>query len=145
MGCRVSKGASQSLGNGQATAITFDTQINDTTPNDDCWTPAQPGRLYAREAGYYLAGGAITLKPAARSGNLVVIVRRGGGNWLQAHGTYLHPVDDSIYSVMTGMFYLNAGEYIEMVGYHTLGSGIQTYQAAGCEHCVNSWLMKIGD
>jgi hypothetical protein len=145
LGCRVARGASQSLGNGQATAIAFDTQINDTTPNDDCWTLAEPGRLYARESGYYLAGGAITLKSASRSGKLVVIVRRGGGNWIQAHGAHMHTVDDSIYSVMTGMFYLNAGEYIEIVGYHTLGDGIKTYQAAGCEHCVNGWLMKIGD
>ncbi|CAG0937617.1 hypothetical protein TFLX_06564 [Thermoflexales bacterium] len=146
IGCRVAKGASQALGNGQVTALAFDTQINDTTPGDNCWTPAEPSRLYARESGYYLAGGAVTLKSAnSRSGRLIVIVRRGGGGWIQAQTAHMHAVDDSIYSVMGGMFHMNAGEYIEIVVYHMLGDGIQTYQSGGCEHCINGWLMKIGD
>jgi hypothetical protein len=147
LGCRVSKGPSQALGNGQQTALAFDTQINDTTPNDDCWTSAQPTRLYAREDGYYLAGGAITFKSAAsRSGRMSIIVRRGGGNWIQAQSAHLHTVDDTIYSVATGMFHMNAGEYVEIVVYHTLGDGIQSYQSTtACEHCVNGWLVRKGN
>ncbi|CAG0937618.1 hypothetical protein TFLX_06565 [Thermoflexales bacterium] len=145
LGCRVTKGPSQSLPNGQATALAFDTQINDTASNDDCWTPTEPTRLYAREAGYYLAGGAVTLKSAQRSGRISLIVRRGGGNWIQAQSAHVHAVDDSIYSVATGMFYMNAGEYIEIVVYHMLGDGIQTYQSSGCEHCVNGWLVRKGN
>ena len=145
LGCRVLRGTSQALGNGQATALAFDTQINDTAPNDDCWTSSQPTRLYAREEGYYLAGGAITFKSASRSGRMSIIVRRGGGNWIQAQSAHLHTVDDTIYSVATGMFHMNAGEYVEIVIYHTLGDGIQSYQAAGCEHCVNGWLVRKGN
>jgi hypothetical protein len=61
MGCRVIKGPTQTLSNGGLTALTFDVQANDTTPGDDCWTASTPTRLYAREDGYYLAGGAVTL------------------------------------------------------------------------------------
>jgi hypothetical protein len=146
LGCRVTRGPSQSLGNGQQTAIAFDVQINDTAPNDDCWTSSQPTRLYAREDGYYLAGGAITFKTASsRSGKMSIIVRRGGSNWIHAQSAHLHTVDDTTYSMATGMFYMTAGEYVEIVVYHTLGDGIQSYQGNGCEHCVNGWLVRKGN
>ena len=147
MGCRVIKGPTQTLSNGGVTALTFDVQANDTTPGDDCWTASNPTRLYARENGYYLAGGAVTLGGSQNlSGirRMTLIVRKNGGTWIQAQTAHTHAVDDSIHSVTTGMFEMNVGDYIELVVYNALGTTVSTYPGP-CEHCVNGWLMKAGD
>jgi hypothetical protein len=140
--------ASRSLPNGGVTALAFDSQINDTTPGDDCWTASpSPTRLYAREDGYYLAGGAVTLNGAQSLwgfGRMTLIVRKNGGTWIQAQTVHTHAVDDSIYSTSTGMFRMNVGDYIEIVVYNALGVTVSTYPG-GCEHCVNGWLVKMGE
>jgi hypothetical protein len=146
LGCRVTRRALQSLSNGGLTAILFDNQVNDTTPGDNCWTAAEPSRLYARSTGFYLAGGGITLNPGfSPGGRLEIILVKNGVTWLQAQGTHLHALDDNTYALASGMIQLNAGDYVELVAYHTLGEGVGTYPSAACEHCLNAWLIKAGD
>lgn len=143
IGARVISAVTQNIPTATNTALTFDTEVEDT---DGLWDVSAPTRLTAPLDGYYLAGGAWTLGSAQNSAasTMHAYVREGASNYLAAASLHTIAGRDARLSVATGMIWLAAGEYIEVVAYHDEGS-TKTASAAGLtsQYLCNGWLQML--
>ncbi len=149
-GCRVVATVSQTIPHGGVHALEFDTAIHNV---GSCWSSDEPTRLYAPVSGYYMAGGTFSLAGAHVDveGLLSVSIRRWRGadqthiQFNQARATIgAH----SGVSVATGMFYMEAGDSIDVLAYQNLGAPKNTHvedNPSFWQHTVNGWLVKVGN
>ncbi len=142
LGCRVIRTTAQNIPTRTLTALSFTTVIYDT---NNCRDAANPTRLYARTAGYYMAGGAVTFSDtevdsAARVA-IAIMLNGVGGTALQANDSHTIAGLAAGPSVSTGMFYMNPNDYIELYVWHSFNTAKNTY--ASTQHHVNGWLVKI--
>lgn len=142
-GCRVINTSTQNINNATNTALTFNSEINDT---DGCWDAGSPTRLTAQKDGYYLAGGAWTLAPAQNTAasQMHIYVRKNGSSYLG--GCSLHTIanKDARIAVATGMIWLSTGDYLEIVAYHDEGATkIASAAGSASQFLCNGWLMRI--
>ncbi len=143
-GCRVYRSTTQSISHNTLTAISFDTEVADT---DGCWESGAPTCLYARHAGYYLAGGQMHMTMGGTSADVMIAVREGGSNYKAQQGLYAPASHDITLSVATGMFWMDVDDYVEIVVRQIQASGSAavnvTQASAAYQQFNNGWLMRI--
>lgn len=140
LGCRVCRAAPFSAAGGAISWIDYDTELDDS---DDGWDAAHPTRLAAGTAGWYLAGGCHALIPAPGVGWHAILVRRNGA---QVLARCQHPVAagcDACISVVTGMFWLEPGEYVELGAAHSFSSAVLAGAGEDEPERNAAWLARI--
>lgn len=141
LGCRVRRAATQSIPNGVDTALIFDTEVHDT---DSCWSGSNPSRLYAQTAGYYIAGAGWGNFDSLSGFDVLVQIRRNNYHYLASQSYYRSSTWGATVSVSTGMFYMNAGDYIEAIASHGRGSAMNTGATASWDdRGAHAWLTRI--
>jgi len=150
LGARVIRTSGQSIPNSTETALSFsretDTrdhstnEVDDTETSDNVWSSGEPTKLYARTAGWYMAGGSVALTTYATYWHCIFIKLSGSIKlaFQHAYDAYYSTV-----SVSTGMFYMHAGDYVEVYAWHNYGSSVNTAAASLADHspCCG-WLVR---
>jgi hypothetical protein len=144
-GCRVIATETQTIPDLVSTPLTFTTEIHDTA---NCWSPANPTRLVAQTSGYYMAGGAVTYNNGqiVADARIIVMVYKNGTINLQSNEVHAHANNWVTASVATGMFHMEAGEYVEILAYQNLGIPIETdvwTSDLTRQQRVNGWLVRV--
>lgn len=143
-GCRVYRSTNQSIAHNTLTPLSFDTEEYDT---DAGWAIGDPTKLYAKHAGYYLAGGQMHMTMGANAADVLIIVRADGSKYKAQQGIYAVASHDVTFSVATGMFYLAVDGYIEIVVRQIQASGSAavnvTQASANNQQFNNAWLVRI--
>jgi hypothetical protein len=144
-GCRVYRSTAQSIAHNTLTALSFDTQVYDT---DDCWVSSSPTRLTAKHAGYYLAGGQITMAMGATYGaEVLCVILVNGTNWKAAQQQNVAAGKSVGLAVTTGMIWLSVDDYIEIYARQiqdVASAAVNLLQAtATYQQFNNGWLARI--
>jgi len=141
LGCRAYRSATQSISDNTLTALSWNTQVHDT---DTCFAPTDT-KLYARHAGYYMAGASIMLDAGSVTGERIRLdIRKGGSKYLGTNGSRISNTEVCDLGVATGMFYMAVDEYVEAIVFQTSG-GARTIKAADVnnQHKNSGWLARI--
>lgn len=128
--------------NATFTALAFDEGVTDTANG---WSVSDPTKFYATRSGYYNAGGGWALDASENTvaSRLVVAVRANGTTYLARNDLSTIAGKTAYVSVTTGAFWLNAGEYIEIMAYHDQGGDRDALAATGTsQHNMNGWLTQ---
>lgn len=143
-GCRVYRSTAQNISHNTLTAISFSTEVADT---DGCWARGAPTRLYARHAGYYQAGGQMSMTLGGVAADVLIAVREGGSNYKAQQGVYAPASHDITLSVATGMFWMDADTYVEIIVRQIQASGSAAVKLLAASMAYqqfnNGWLMRI--
>lgn len=151
IGCRVYRSTVQSVNDSTNTAMSYDTEEYDT---DACWEGiTNPTKLVARTAGYYLAGGTVSIAGAdVVTGSYLSVSL---ASYLAADfvnisswkaGEIIHcaaglPVR---VTVTSGMIYLNNGDAISVIVRHNSGAAKDIEAASSSLQYKNcAWLTRI--
>lgn len=144
-GVRVYRSTAQALADNVLTPIAFSHAL---VNHQGAWSSGQPTRLYARSAGYYMAGGQATVDSSAFASNgyFMVAVRRNGDNYLVQNELYNSSGRRISLSVMTALFWMDEGDYVEIVVRQDSSTGSMALQAASAQYQQfnNGWLMRCG-
>lgn len=143
IGARVYRSTAQSIPNTTLTALSWDTEVHDTA---DCWDIAQPTRLVAPFDGYYMAGGSIELgaSQVTAAARLFITVRINGTDYKGANENHTISGKAAVAGVATGMFWMNEGDYAEIIVYHDIGAAKNVTAATPTFHHINNgWLARI--
>lgn len=143
-GCRVYRSTAQSIAHNTLTAISFNAEVADT---DGCWASGAPTRLYARHAGYYLAGGQMHMTLSSVAADVMIAVREGGSNYFGQQVLYASASHEVALCVATGMFWMDVDDYVEIVVRQIQASGSAavnvTQASAAYQQFNNGWLMRV--
>jgi hypothetical protein len=143
-GCRVYRSTAQSISHNTLTAISFNAEVADT---DGCWASGAPTRLYARHAGYYLAGGQMHMTLSSVAADVMIAVREGGSNYFGQQALYASASHEVALCVATGMFWMDVDDYVEIVVRQIQASGSAavnvTQASAAYQQFNNGWLMRV--
>jgi hypothetical protein len=132
LGCRACRSSAQAIAHNSWTAVSFNTEIHDT---DNCFT-ATSSRMYTRHSGYYMAGGNVQWQ-SSTDGARGIRVLVNGTTQLVTQAYDVPDVPWSWYlSIATGMFWMDANEYIEIQVYQSSGASLNAEWADG-------WLARI--
>ena len=108
------------------------------------WAAANGDRMYARRDGYYIAGASVLVQPFA-AGRLMLTVRHNNDGIL-AYNSLGEPSNESgeTLSVVAGMFWMDADEYVYVEAYQSSG-GDRDITAAGASSSGYNcgWLMRV--
>jgi len=120
---RVGLVGTQSIPNATYTAISFDTVRGDRGPSPH-WVSGSPTRLTCQVAGVYIIAWAVQF-PASATGNTRLASARLNGATQLAYGgqmglTWLAAAGGM--GTDATLYYLNVGDYIELMIYHDIGS-----------------------
>jgi hypothetical protein len=142
VGCRVYKTDTQTVASGSATTISFTTEAEDP---GGCWDAAAATRLYAPEWGYYMAGGGWRLATGTTTPFRVTTIIRKNGTDNLAEDMLVTGVDAYVtVTVTTGVFEMNAGDYIQLVASQDSGSDKTSVAATATDqHFCNAWLARM--
>jgi hypothetical protein len=140
LGCRVYRSTQQTITNSVSISLTFDTEVSDT---NSCWSNANPTRFYATTAGYYMAGCQIFWTTTFTQ-PYVIIIKQNTGLQLAENGYDSGANYIRIQGITTGMFYMNANDYVEFLVYHEASAAKLLTAATTTDHRGNSgWLIRI--
>jgi len=140
LGCRAYRSSAQSIGT-SPTALSWNVQVYDT---DAGFAPTSTA-LYARHAGYYMAGGSWTLNAnATASHRMQIQVKLQGSTVLGANELNTVTGRKNTVGVATGMFYMSVNQYIQIYAYQSSGVALYAAAASATTQEKNSgWLMRI--
>jgi hypothetical protein len=122
------------------TPLAFDEGLADTM---DGWSVSDPTKLYAARSGYFTAGGCWGLDDTQNTvaSRMIVAVRANGTTMLARNDISTIAGRIFIVSVTTGSFWLNAGEYVQILALHDQGGDRTAMAATGTsQHNLNGWL-----
>jgi hypothetical protein len=142
-GARAYRSTTQSINNTSLTALSWDTEVYDT---DGCWDVGTPTHLTAARDGYYMAGGSIYMTAATNNAASAILlyVRKNGTTILQSNAIHTIAGKLLFLEVTAGMFWLSAGDYVEVLIYHDEGGAKNVEAATATTHNANSgWLMRV--
>jgi hypothetical protein len=141
LGCSARRSTTQLLPNNTVTVLTWDVEIHDT---DGCFTPTSY-RLYARHAGYYLAGGNWRSATAATCDHQVgVHIRLNSTRWLALVRKAIFSGKLPFSSCAAGFFWMDVNDYVEISAYQDSGSDYYIAAAAANYPCNNGgWLTRL--
>jgi hypothetical protein len=141
--CRVARSTAQSIATQTWTPIQFDTQVYDDT--HDHWTSANNSKIYARVAGYYMIFGHCGFEASSTGERRYLALRVNGTTYIAQHGaTGVQSASyGPVFSIGT-MFYLSAGDYVELVVYQNAGTINTSFDSSNYNHS-NLALIKIGN
>lgn len=136
-------GSAQTLNDG--VKVKFAATTGHTLSDQWAWTEPL-ARLYATTAGYYSAGGSMVF---ASGENTIacrcdLYVRKNGTDYMAING--IHTIANKAFGlgIATGMIYLAAGDYVEIVSYHDKGSTMSiTAAASTTQSNCHGWLMRV--
>lgn len=142
-GARVYRSTTQSINNNTLTALSFDTEVNDS---DGCWAVGSPTHLTAQRDGYYMAGGSWAMAAAQNTtaSRMRIVVRKNGTTHAGANELHTLANKDAGVSVTVGMIWMEEGDYVEICALHDEGSAKNV--TAGSDTYPNSnmgWLVRI--
>jgi len=144
-GVRVYRNSAQALGKNVVTAIAFSHAL--VNPQG-AWASGAPTRLYARSAGFYMAGGQGSIDSGAFSSNgyFLVAIRRNGDNYLAQNEIYNSSGRRIALAAVTGLFWMDEGDYIEVVARQDTGAASMNLSAASAQYQQfnHGWLMRCG-
>jgi hypothetical protein len=144
-GVRVYRSTAQALADNVLTPIAFSHAL---VNHQAAWSSGQPTRLYARSAGYYMAGGQATVDSSAFASNgyFMVAVRRNGDNYLAQNEIYNSSGRRIALAAVTGLFWMDEGDYIEVVVRQNTGADSMNLSAATAQNQQfnHGWLMRCG-
>ena len=140
-GVRVKRNADQAI-TSPGTAISWDTVEKD---NGSYWNSAQPTRLTARVAGWYLVGG--RGNSGVSSEDSTSLYLRKNGTTILDFDRHYETTDGVVFHVqgVTAVF-LAAGDYIEMVvnvGASETVSGENGAELGGRAGALNMWMIRL--
>jgi hypothetical protein len=140
-GCRVINTGTQTMIDSTITALVFNAEVNDT---DGGWAAGSPGYLYAQRDGYYLAGGSWSMVHSS-SCRMWIAIRVSGSAYVGVGEIRSTANAYSVVHVATGMFWMAAGDYIQVLGLQDSG-GSRTVEAASstAQQSMLGWLMRVG-
>lgn len=144
LGCRVVATAGQTIANRTPTALAFDSEI---LGNAEIWSEREPTRLYAPADGYYNAAGSWTLAQAqnAVASRMWCGIRVNGTVYVAGSEIHTLAGRHANHAVNALYFWLNAGDYVEIMAYHEQGAAKTTYPASATEqHSCHAALLRIG-
>jgi len=142
LGCRVYRDSAQTIAHNTLTALSFSDEVNDTDLTG--WAIGDPTKLYARHAGYYMAGGGVGWAAFNGIRKLSCLVEYQGTTYLADSEFVLAENQISVLLVTTGMFYMAAGEYIRIIVYQNSGGNLDTIAGSATgQHVANGWLVRI--
>lgn len=142
-GCRVINAFGQNIPNSTWTPVSFTTEVYDT---DNCWSPVTPTVLKATRSGYYLGGGNCYIDTLnSNIWSFLVGIRINGYRFISIDRIMNGSIVELGITTMTGMFYLTANDYIEIMVYHNSGAN-KTLKVADYDnqHKALGWLTFIG-
>lgn len=128
----------QTLTTGVITAITMNAEVVDTDVDGTGGHSGSSSQFVARYPGWYGAAGRVAYSSdntGTRMVSLAVngVEIEGARHFIEASAADLLPPS-------TGIAYLNAGDFLELWGYHTRGSNLNTEVANAQEQSVlNIW------
>lgn len=108
----------------------FDTQIYDTAGNG--WDVSDPGKLYAREAGYYLVRGGIHWTGNVDSTARQIHIQKNGSINC---GMVCHPPVPvggvSTHQIVTAVVQMAAGDYVQLVALQNAAASLSATISVG--------------
>jgi hypothetical protein len=144
-GVRVYRSTAQALAKNVLTPIAFSHAL---VNHQAAWSSGQPTRLYARSAGFYMAGGQGSIDSGAFSSNgyFLVAIRRNGDNYLAQNEIYNSSGRRIALAAVTGLFWMDEGDYIEVVARQNTGAASMNLWAATAQNQQfnHGWLMRCG-
>lgn len=144
-GVRVYRNSAQALSKNVVTAIAFSHAL---VNQQGAWSSGAPTRLYARSAGFYMAGGQGSIDSGAFSSNgyFLVAIRRNGDNYLVQNEMYNSSGRRIGLAAVTGLFWMDEGDYIEVVVRQDTGAASMNLSAATAQNQQfnHGWLMRCG-
>lgn len=139
LGCRARRSTLQAITTGTWTAVSFDVQEYDT---DGGFAPTST-LLYAKHAGYYMAGGCVLWdepNPTAGSYRIIAIEKNGTTYLAMQHQYPANNIDIHL-SVSTGMFYMAVNDYIRVLVFQDRGGNTNIIPSNS--FTPNGWLARI--
>jgi hypothetical protein len=142
VGCRVYRSIAQTIPSGSATAIHFNTEVEDP---GGCWAIAEPPKLYAPQWGYYMAGGSWRIATGTTTPFRMTAIIRMNGTVNLGEAMLVTGVDANVtVTVTTGVFEMNEGDYIELVASQDSGADKLTIPSTATDqHFGNGWLARM--
>jgi hypothetical protein len=142
VGCRVYRSIAQTIPSGAATAIHFNTEVEDP---GGCWAIAEPPKLVAPQWGYYMAGGSWRMATGTTTPFRVTAIIRMNDTVNLGEAMLVTGVDANVtVTVTTGMFEMNEGDYIELVASQDSGADKLTIPTTATDqHFGNGWLTRV--
>lgn len=139
-GCRVYRNSTQSIPSGTVTALSWNTEVADT---DNCWSSGNPTRLVASRSGYYLIGCNWTID-SVPAGRVTTSIRRNGTTQVLA-AFEIDPTSTTYQQIalVTGMVWMNAGDYAEAYVYSSGGAVTVAAADANNQHKNQGWIVRI--
>ncbi len=144
-GCRAIRTTTQSIPHGSWTALDFNSQVHDTDSGFGGTALSPDTKLYAKTAGYYIAGGGVTFaSPGAVDRKQAIMIQKDGTTKLGLNDVYAGLNASTSVSVVTGMFYMAAGTYVEFLVFQDTGSSLNTQAATSTtQQKANGWLVRV--
>lgn len=137
------KSATQSVGSGTNTAITFDGEVVDTDNYHNNTT--NNARLTAPADGYYLAGGSVEVGDLTDQKYFNIAVRKNGVTAEDGAGrTYPHQSAAAAAIFGTSFMRLlnmSKNDYVELMLFHDKGS---TVTVKNSQNGTSFWIIKVG-
>ena len=128
----------QSVANATYAAILFDTEVQDTYGAHSNTTSSS--RYTAQVAGTYYVRGLVSFATNATGIRLATLGKNGSYTG-QSGMTAAFPTQSTTngYAITEGFVQLNAGDYVELFGYHTAGAALSTAVAYQCSSLAVWW------
>lgn len=141
LGCRAYRSTTQSISNNTVVPLSWNVQVHDT---DGCFSPTSTA-MYARHAGYYMAGASISVFNGGTTGTRILLaIRMQGSKYLATNGPRISSTWASDIAVTAGFFYMAANQYVEAVVYQSSGSTRSVLAAStNNQHHNSGWLVRI--
>lgn len=143
VGARVISAVTQNVNSATWTALSFDTEISNL---NTVWDAGAPTRFTAPADGYYMAGGSYEKQVsfAAAESRLIIAVRKNGVDYYGANEDQTIGGKVATVGVTTGMIWMDAGDYLEIMAYqdegvtNTIYAATTQYQNRCC-----GWMARI--
>jgi len=141
LGARVYRSTTQSINTALSTAVSFDTEDNDT---DDCWDVSAPTRLTVKHQGYYRMGGQVSFTTGGTSVYRLTIAIRKNGTIVLASDSKGTGINTLYYlEVSTGKVWMNEGDYIEIMTTQESGGALNINAADASNQQYNhGWIER---
>lgn len=143
MGAFVYRSTRQLIPNSDITPLSWNTVIHNT---HGMWDAAAPGRFTAQEDGWYIAGGNVSwaFGDKTKDGYHSLGVRINGTRYVAwgSDGWSPSSLSNNV-SVASGPFWLNAGDYVEVMTRQISGESQWTTAATlNISHAHNGWMAR---
>jgi len=136
LGCQVYRSTTQSISDDTWTAISYDTEIEDT---DSCWSSGNPTRLVAGHDGCYVVSASFVIGAGgADDRRIYAAIRKNGTDFVAQDMARSDAAAASVPRTITRVVELEEGEYVEICVLHDAGSAKNILAASTSELYKNS-------